>query len=912
MQPTDCYMPAEPKNIASVCMSGGIEVDTKPMPEDALVVTSLEGENVDFTVSQKWVEEAGMAVRSGTEDCTVKGNMILGSTEDFDGVCLDGVATATIVVYTDASFDPEQCEACNVQDLTSMGGDYDFCAYFVEIPCEQIAVECGEPSSAPSGSYFPSSAPSESPTKSPAPSASPTSSPSASPSDAPSSSPSASPSASPSSGPTAGPTTSPSASPSGGPSSAPSGSPSSSPSSAPSDSPSSAPSGGPTTSPSSSPSASPSAGPTASPTGYPTMYPTFHPTTLPSSEPTSKPSSSPSASPSGSPSEAPSGSYFPSSAPSDSPTDSHAPSASPSASPSSSPTAGPTTSPSASPSSGPSSSPSDSPSSAPSGGPSSSPSSAPSDSPTASPSASPSSGPTSSPSSSPTASPSGGPTSSPSASPSASPSSTPTNNPTVSMQPTDCYMPAEPKITASLCMTTGGDPMDTIPMPENTIVINNQNFAKDTVDFTVTQNWILEEAGLAIQSGMDSCIIKSNVTFGDSEDVEGECIEGFADVTVVVYMDEEFEPDECEACNVDDLSEMGGEYKFCAYRVELPCEPVSVECGEPSAAPSGSYFPSSAPSESPTDSTKPSASPTSSPSASPTATPTSSPSASPTATPTTLPSSSPTTMSPTGTILAILPPTCPESEPILISNDGETMYPIPPVTITFQNTTHVAFKVENTFGNTVSSVFTEYHTGSFGETECLEEENVEENSLVEIEFVAQCMHNAKISVINIWMTDCSDATPFLDQTDDAEIPECCHAGEQCRTVQYTFKLPCVDLCPDDEVSVTIPPTSLPITGDEGVVRRSLAEKIKNHKHREGTTEEFESLTGEAESNGAEDHFCVVEDYPCGPTSDKVHVCHYSARDGYKTFCVPEPDSDALRFYPKDYCGPCVGGYSSSS
>merc|ERR1712085_44547 len=79
---------------------------------------------------------------------------------------------------------------------------------------------------------------------------------------------------------------------------------------------------------------------------------------------------------------------------------------------------------------------------------------------------------------------------------------------------------------------------------------------------------------------------------------------------------------------------------------------------------------------------------------------------------------------------------------------------------TFQNTTHVAFKVENTFGNMVSSVFTEYHSGSFGETECLEEENVEQNSQVETEFIAQCMHHAKISVLNIWLTDCSDATPF--------------------------------------------------------------------------------------------------------------------------------------------------------
>merc|ERR1712176_1298159 len=86
--------------------------------------------------------------------------------------------------------------------------------------------------------------------------------------------------------------------------------------------------------------------------------------------------------------------------------------------------------------------------------------------------------------------------------------------------------------------------------------------------------------------------------------------------------------------------------------------------------------------------------------------------------------------------------------------------------------------------------------------------------------------------------------------------------------------------------------------------------IKEKKAEEGSTAEFEALTGHPEDTGSDDHFCVVEDYPCGPFHDKVHVCHYSARDGYKTFCVPEADSDALRFYPKDYCGPCVGGYAS--
>ena len=58
-------------------------------------------------------------------------------------------------------------------------------------------------------------------------------------------------------------------------------------------------------------------------------------------------------------------------------------------------------------------------------------------------------------------------------------------------------------------------------------------------------------------------------------------------------------------------------------------------------------------------------------------------------------------------------------------------------------------------------------------------------------------------------------------------------------------------------------------------------------------------------------YCLSRDYPCEEGKDFVHVCHYSARLGYQTFCIPEADSEVLRFYAKDYCGPCVGGGSFS-
>jgi hypothetical protein len=57
-------------------------------------------------------------------------------------------------------------------------------------------------------------------------------------------------------------------------------------------------------------------------------------------------------------------------------------------------------------------------------------------------------------------------------------------------------------------------------------------------------------------------------------------------------------------------------------------------------------------------------------------------------------------------------------------------------------------------------------------------------------------------------------------------------------------------------------------------------------------------------------YCASEDFPCEDGS-KTYVCHYSTRQGYQTFCIPEADSEILRFYSNDYCGPCVGGFGGA-
>lgn len=93
-------------------------------------------------------------------------------------------------------------------------------------------------------------------------------------------------------------------------------------------------------------------------------------------------------------------------------------------------------------------------------------------------------------------------------------------------------------------------------------------------------------------------------------------------------------------------------------------------------------------------------------------------------------------------------------------------------------------------------------------------------------------------------------------------------------------------------------------------RRLHDESFNDHSM---SGESLEFATTEQPGDDAEDiPYCLSEDFPCGREEENmVHVCHYSPRKGYQTFCVPERDSDLLRYYPDDYCGPCVDPFDSS-
>jgi hypothetical protein len=226
--------------------------------------------------------------------------------------------------------------------------------------------------------------------------------------------------------------------------------------------------------------------------------------------------------------------------------------------------------------------------------------------------------------------------------------------------------------------------------------------------------------------------------------------------------------------------------------------------------------------------------------------------------------------------------------------ESSTEFSFNPIMVTSQDFDTVTFKIGNPFGADVQAVFYQYTAAETIGTKCYSEAPFT-SCAQPIEVTAHCMTSGArpLALVDLWFVD----PVAVDSSDTEVVPECCHPNEQdasVPTVLYTFKVYCKSKCPDNEPA------------------RRLDNTKTAHDLSRVLTKEGGSIEPIVLEEGKE-HFCSALEYPCGDKKDKlVHVCHYSSKEGYQTYCVPESDSDVLAYAPKDYCGPCVGGYSQTN
>jgi len=234
--------------------------------------------------------------------------------------------------------------------------------------------------------------------------------------------------------------------------------------------------------------------------------------------------------------------------------------------------------------------------------------------------------------------------------------------------------------------------------------------------------------------------------------------------------------------------------------------------------------------------------------------------------------------------------------------DVSTVLPFSPITIVSQDDQTVTFTISNPFSDDVLSVYYQYATATTGDVKCYSESPFA-SCPEPIEVTANCLTGPakSLAIVDIWFVD----PTVVESSDNMTIPLCCEPEEEhtpIPTVHYTFKVYCESKCEE--------PTD---TGN----RRTLSGHAETTSKSAGEFERVArddgiSLDHHSEFKVREGHFCSSMDYPCGENGSMVNVCHYSSREGYQTYCVPELDSDVIAYVPKDYCGPCVGGYHTST
>jgi len=409
------------------------------------------------------------------------------------------------------------------------------------------------------------------------------------------------------------------------------------------------------------------------------------------------------------------------------------------------------------------------------------------------------------------------------------------------------------------------------PIPEDAIkIIHGENV---NVTIEISQLWSVDaNASVFLHYHTERhgsvCEGTRDLSYDDILVKNLECYEGWTDVGIFIYFDQELTLEECDECKPPDSDEEN----VIAYYIEVPCEPICESLG-PSASPSVGA------SASPTTDTPTTTPTTGGTSATSSARPSGGPSAS--ATFTEAPASSLTKSSAPQEaechdgILVMQKDTTVDSiceyssEPIIIEEFGES------------SSNEVRFSFYNNWEAPLTQFELYYDRGDGPECQSL-------NSLPRSE-----MYGNVLTAICDSNTHMADIEVYITSKESDSSLECGDKGA--RSCAYVYKIPC-----SEDV----------VCNDVRRLESNIGDSLENDANiniEQGFMTEEMKAAAEPSDESEDTPYCVHEDYPCkGDEENMVHVCHYSSRAGYQTFCIPEMDSDILRFNKQHHCGPCDG------
>jgi len=305
------------------------------------------------------------------------------------------------------------------------------------------------------------------------------------------------------------------------------------------------------------------------------------------------------------------------------------------------------------------------------------------------------------------------------------------------------------------------------------------------------------------------CDQRFNVSAGTSIEYTGACVDNFSSVTVFMYIGDEFDVEDCDACKVPD-GEVDG---YIAIYFELPCI-SSCESVEPAV------------------------------------------------------------------------PEC--NKVTMDSHKGEDeMCKRLPQPFTIE-------EYDDTESNEVRFSFTNdwpldadielFYDRGDGTPQCLSLNMLSPGTKYPNTLAAACNPETHESVIEVYFSNASQSSG-REKCGDPGPGSC----------SFTYTIPCLrdELCDDVRRLGDVEANKF-VAGNVNTEQGFMTEEMR--------------VAGEP-SEDSEDapYYCMHEDYPCKGEEDKmVYVCHYSSRTGYQTFCIPEMDSDILRFNQNHHCGPCDG------